>query len=107
MMHDQIYYTDMGYGHMAPMYAHYNSGGFDALWFLLPALAILGPLFILVIAWSLFWKGLALWHSARRNEPLWFIALLIVNTFGIFEIIYLFFFAKLKLNELFSKHEHR
>ena len=105
-MTDQIYYSDMGYGHMAPMYAHYGANGVDALWFILPMLAVLGPLFILVILWSIFWKGLALWHSARRNEPWWFLALLVINTLGILEIIYLFFFAKLKMHELFSKREH-
>ncbi|MGI6435503.1 MAG: DUF5652 family protein [Syntrophomonadaceae bacterium] len=46
---------------------------------------ILYPLLI----WSLFWKGLALWRSARMNHKGWFIALLIINTVGIFEIIYL------------------
>lgn len=64
------------------------------------------PLFILFIFWTIFWKGLALWHSARRGEPLWFVILLIVNTFGILEIIYLFVVAKLKFNELFSKKDH-
>lgn len=44
----------------------------------------------IVVAWSLFWKGLALWRSARMNQLAWFSALLIINTVGIFEIIYLF-----------------
>ncbi|MDD4931594.1 MAG: DUF5652 family protein [Candidatus Colwellbacteria bacterium] len=52
------------------------------------------PVFMVLIAWSVVWKGLALWKAARRNEPGWFIALLIVNTLGILEIIYLFVFAK-------------
>ena len=59
-------------------------------------------LFVLVMLWSLFWKGLALWHSAKRGERWWFIALLIINTAGILEIIYLFAFAKLKFAELFE-----
>jgi len=71
--------------------------------------AAMAPLFIIFILWSVVWKGLALWHSARRGEPLWFVALLVVNTLGILEIIYLFLVAKLKMNELFSKpnnHTH-
>lgn len=44
---------------------------------------------VLIVVWALFWKGVALWRAARRNSPGWFIALLIVNTLGIFEIIYL------------------
>lgn len=58
--------------------------------------------FMLVTLWTLFWKGLALWHSAKRGEPWWFIALLLVNTVGVLEIVYLFFFAKLKGSDLFS-----
>lgn len=42
-----------------------------------------------LIIWSVFWKGWALWRSARMNHKGWFIALLIINTVGIFEIIYL------------------
>jgi len=59
------------------------------------------------VLWSVVWKGLALWHAARRKEPWWFVILLVVNTFGILEIIYLFFVAKLKFKELFSSHDHR
>jgi hypothetical protein len=63
------------------------------------------PLKRLVI-WSLFWKGLALWHAARRGQYWWFLILLVVNTLGILEIVYLFFVAKLKVGELFSTHAH-
>lgn len=41
------------------------------------------------IIWTLVWKGLALWRSARLGQRKWFIALLVVNTLGILEIIYL------------------
>jgi hypothetical protein len=66
---------------------------------------------LLLAAWSLFWKGLALWHSGRRGQPWWFVIMLVVNTAGILEIIYLFFVAKLKFKDLFSMkephlHEH-
>ncbi len=47
------------------------------------------------LGWSLFWKGLALWKSARREEKWWFIILLIVNTLGLLEILYLFVFSRL------------
>lgn len=42
-----------------------------------------------LIVWSGFWKGLALWRAARLKQLGWYIALLIINTLGIFEIIYL------------------
>jgi uncharacterized membrane protein len=40
--------------------------------------------------WSLIWKGWALWIAAKNNSKPWFIALLIVNTLGILEILYIF-----------------
>lgn len=82
---------------------HYWGGG-DFPFISLPF--VVAPLFILFAVWSLFWKGLALWHSARRGEHWWFVALLLINTLGILEIVYLFGFAKLKFNELFGKKEH-
>jgi uncharacterized membrane protein YiaA len=42
-----------------------------------------------LLIWSIFWKGLALWRSARMNQKGWFIALLVINTVGIFEIVYI------------------
>lgn len=49
-----------------------------------------------VIIWSLVWKGAALWKAARRSEKGWFVAILVINTLGIFEILYLFLFSKMK-----------
>ena len=54
-------------------------------------------LFALLI-WSMFWKILAIWRAAKGNQRYWFVALLILNTFGILEIVYLFRFAKEKLS---------
>ncbi len=51
-------------------------------------------LFILLAIWSLIWKGIALWKSARLSDKTWFIVLLIVNTFGILEIFYIFLLSK-------------
>jgi len=55
-----------------------------------------GTAFLLIVAWSLIWKGLALWKSAQRREKWWFVALLIINTVGILEILYLYVFSKEK-----------
>lgn len=49
---------------------------------------------IALMMWSLVWKAFALWHSARRSERVWFIIFLFVNTVGILEMIYLFWFVK-------------
>lgn len=50
------------------------------------------PFIPLLIVWSLAIKGYALWHAARNSQTWWYIALLIVNTIGILEIIYLIWF---------------
>lgn len=55
-----------------------------------------GPILYLLIAWSVVWKGIALWYSARNKQLVWYIALFIINTAGILEIIYLIFFNKRK-----------
>ena len=52
------------------------------------------PRFIFLLIWSLIWKGLALWRAAQDKQKVWFIAILIVNLFGILEIVYLLFFQK-------------
>ncbi|MDP3888700.1 MAG: DUF5652 family protein [bacterium] len=49
---------------------------------------------ILAIAWSFFWKGMALWHSAQNKQRNWFIGLLVINTLGILEILYLNFWQE-------------
>ena len=51
---------------------------------------------LLVILWTLPWKGVALWKSARLKDKWWFIALLVVNTLGLLEILYIFIFSKRK-----------
>jgi len=56
--------------------------------------------FSLLVIWTLVWKGLALWHAARRQERWWFLALLIINTMGILEIVYLFLVAKISKEQL-------
>jgi len=51
-------------------------------------------LLAIITVWSIVWKGLALWKSAMKKHVLWFILLLIVNTAGILEILYIFVFSK-------------
>jgi len=51
---------------------------------------------ILVLAiWTLPWKGVALWKAVKLNHQAWFIALLILNTLAILEILYIFVFSKM------------
>lgn len=56
-------------------------------------------IFLLIVAWSMAWKGVALWKSARNGSKVWFVALLIVNTFGIFEILYIFVFSRKSISK--------
>ena len=52
-------------------------------------------LLVLILAiWTIPWKGYALWLSAKRNQKIWFVALLILNTIGILEIFYIFKIVK-------------
>ncbi|OGH24745.1 MAG: hypothetical protein A3B47_00505 [Candidatus Levybacteria bacterium RIFCSPLOWO2_01_FULL_39_24] len=55
-----------------------------------------------LLAWSVAWKGLALWNASKNSQKNWFIVILVVNTVGILEIAYLFRFAKKRmvLNDL-------
>jgi len=48
--------------------------------------------------WSIVWKGLALWRAARKEQKPWFVAILVLNTMGLLEIIYLFLVPKLQLS---------
>lgn len=64
---------------------------------------VAGAGLLILVLWSVLWKGLALWHSSRRGQPWWFVILLVVNTAGILELIYLFGVAKLKVSDLFTK----
>lgn len=50
--------------------------------------------FLVLTVWSLIWKGFALWKAANNKQKNWFIVMLIMNTVGILEIIYLFYFQR-------------
>jgi len=56
-------------------------------------------LLVLVAIWTLPWKGVALWRAAKNKDKIWFVILLIVNTLGILEIVYIFIFSKKKEKE--------
>lgn len=58
---------------------------------------ILNPWVVfLTVLWVLPWKGIALWKAAKNNQKGWFVALLLINTFAILEILYIFVFCKKK-----------
>lgn len=51
-------------------------------------------LLMVAILWTLPWKGLALWKAARNGQKAWYVALLILQTLGLLEMLYLFRFQK-------------
>ncbi len=58
-------------------------------------LSTLGALLLAaVVAWTIVWKGLALWRAAKNDSKVWFVVFLVVNTVGILEILYLYVFSK-------------
>ena len=67
-------------------------------------------LLMLILVWTMFWKALALWTAAKNNKKVWFVVLLVINTFGILEIIYIFQIAKKTMPEaltLFKKEKEK
>ena len=74
------------------------SGGGYGTWGFGPGafigLSILGMIFIVWFIIAIALKGYALWIAAKRNEKWWFIALLVINTMGLLELVYLILFAK-------------
>ena len=51
-------------------------------------------IFGVLMVWSLIWKGLALYRAGYNRSPVWFVVLLLVNTLGILEILYLFIWGR-------------
>jgi hypothetical protein len=50
----------------------------------------------IILVWSYAWKGFALYRAGANHSPAWFVVLVIFNTLGILEILYLFVFGKKK-----------
>ena len=51
---------------------------------------------LLLLFWTIPWKGVALWKASNNKHKKWFIALLVVNTLAALEMLYIFFFSKEK-----------
>ncbi|MFA6407960.1 MAG: DUF5652 family protein [Candidatus Paceibacterota bacterium] len=64
------------------------------------------PILMVMAVWTIILKGFALWHAARSNQSWWFVAILIVNTLGILEIVYLIWFRPTSPYSHTSRHPH-
>lgn len=81
---------------------NYYGGGYNQMWggnwgtpFGMGFLGIfLVPLMLAFVVWTIYWKYRALWYAAKHDHKWWFVALLIINTLGILEILYLYYFSK-------------
>ncbi len=51
---------------------------------------------ILLVAWTMIWKGIALWHAGKHKQKGWFVAMFLLNTAGLLPIIYLLGFKPRK-----------
>lgn len=52
----------------------------------------LGPLILV----DLIAKGFGLWHAAKRGQKAWFVAILVINSFAVLPLIYLFLVARVQ-----------
>lgn len=55
-------------------------------------MSIFVPLILVVVLWTVALKGYSLWYAARAGQKWWFIALLVINTMGLLEIVYLIWY---------------
>jgi hypothetical protein len=52
--------------------------------------------FVVLVIWSFVWKAFALYRAGFNRSPVWFVVLLVLNTVGILDILYLFVWGKKK-----------
>lgn len=88
--------------HNFPAFYSPYASGFGSSPFAGFMLALL-PFIALIAVWTIIIKGYALWTAARSGQKWWFVALLVINTIGILEIIYLIWFSLKGSNKLNSR----
>lgn len=50
--------------------------------------------YLVMLTWTLIWKGMALWKAARKEHIVWFVIILVLNTMGLLEIAYIYFLSR-------------
>jgi hypothetical protein len=56
--------------------------------------------FTIVVIWSIAWKIYSTWIAVKHGDKKWFVALIILNTIGILDMIYVFGIRKKKWSDL-------
>lgn len=51
---------------------------------------------LLLMLWTLPWKGVSMWRAARNGHKVWFVALLLINSLAVVDIIYIVWFSRKK-----------
>ena len=64
------------------------------------AFVFMAGFLLLAVIWTLFWKAKALWKAARAGSKWWFVILLLINTLGILDILYIYVFSKRKIKDI-------
>jgi hypothetical protein len=57
-------------------------------------------LIAILVVWSILWKCYSVWTAAQNHSKKWFVVLVIFNTFGILDMIYVFGVAKKKWSDI-------
>lgn len=57
----------------------------------LEKLLIKPEFYLVILIWSLIWKGIALWKAARKEHIVWFVIILTMNSMGLLEIAYIYY----------------
>lgn len=60
-------------------------------------------LILIITAWQLAWTAYGLWLAARARRVWWFIVMLLINSLGILEILYILVFDESEEN-VFQQH---
>ena len=55
---------------------------------------------VLLSVWELVWKGFGLWYAAENKQKGWFIAMLLLNTLGLLQMVYLIWFKPKRRREM-------
>ena len=85
---------------MMNYYGGYSNWGYGFHPFAGIFAGMVGLVLIPLLIWSIFWKGWALWRAAKMDSKIWFVVLLVVNTVGILDILYIFVFSKMNQKTL-------
>lgn len=58
-------------------------------------------IFPILYIWSAIWKALALWKAAKKDAKVWFVAIFVLNTLGLLEILYIFLLYKIDFKKIY------